>query len=135
MTTLFSILELHQSGLYNRAKEVILPDLQKQMNEHDLTRLAEERVKSEGLSSQYVRIMIWLVGYGDFKDTKEHHKASRTRQENAVELADWLVDSWHEDEKERSHMLLGLSLASPDLRLRAGLILFELGGLPSEKVD
>ena len=130
--TFRGILKLVQAELYAKAKARLLPDIVKELNEHDIARLVEERVRSEGDAEAYTKILMWLVAYDDFKAAKPHHSAVRSRQENAREVADWFVKSWHEDPYERTQMTIGLTMTSPDQRIRAAMILFEVGEIPDE---
>lgn len=130
-----TVLKLTQKDLYDKAREVLLPHLQSEVNEHDLARIIEQKVRHDRKTTEYVKVLQWMIGYQDFKDTKSHHKATRDRYQNAKEVACWFAKTWHESEHERQVMTEGLTMASADVRIKAALIVYETTGIEAIQIE
>jgi hypothetical protein len=116
------ILNLNQTKLYEYAIEHHLSFLKEMKNEREIFRLLEDRLKSQSLEERFVEVLQFIVLYKEYKTVKSHHKATRNRHDNAIELAQWMVENWHEDEEDRKNMLIQLTMASTDIKIKSAMI-------------
>ena len=115
---------LAQLDLYKYAMDTYFPHVNngEKKNERDIFRLFEDKVKQDNLVDKFVEVLQFISLYKEYKGTKSHHKATRNRHENALEMASWMMDNWHEDEEDRNKMIILLTMATPDIRIKAAMI-------------
>lgn len=119
---LTSLLRLKQQDLYKHSLEHFLPELKNNINEFNIARLLQEKIRFLNKEEEYILALQWVIYYSTFRNAKINHKSSQTRHSNALSLSNWYIANWHEDDGDRQTMLSNLVFASADHKIKAAAI-------------